>query len=353
MSNAEISDQRAKLFASIQRDPEVFSEVYRLLKAGSSAGTQLESLGAFGDDRLAASSTLADLFENAPRPADSVQLDSFTLGGADGVQLDVLVDDPLSNLGDPVRLEAIVESIGRPALPIVGIDWQPTPIATLQERLRVARQHIVRCIPAVGRIDGEARMKGTGWLLYDDILITNGHVAKTFVSQSVDKLNFTFDEEVQFDNRDEPVATTVHQAKIVDVSMYWPDNLDMAALKIQWRERPDFAPLELDFSPHQLELDVAAIGYPADDGRESSFSKLLYFQKIFEIKRLSPGRLLNIDDPVFFQHDCTTLGGSSGSPIVNLENGKVVGLHYSGCPGTANRAVKSGPLQQVLSKFAS
>ncbi|MGI9354424.1 MAG: DNA/RNA non-specific endonuclease, partial [Rhizobiaceae bacterium] len=47
-------------------------------------------------------------------------------------------------------------------------------------------------------------------------------------------------------------------------------------------------------------------------------------------------------------HDCTTLGGSSGSPVISLDQQAVVGLHFSGTPGSTNRAVQINTLKDVL-----
>lgn len=47
-----------------------------------------------------------------------------------------------------------------------------------------------------------------------------------------------------------------------------------------------------------------------------------------------------------FQHDCSTLGGNSGSCIVNLETHRIVGLHFGGRFRITNEAVN-------LTKLAS
>ena len=63
---------------------------------------------------------------------------------------------------------------------------------------------------------------------------------------------------------------------------------------------------------------MAAIGYPADDPRSAGFDKLLFADGL-GVKRASPGEVTGLRDTAFF-HDCSTLGGSSGSPVVSLEN---------------------------------
>lgn len=352
MSKSDGYNSSATIRDSIKRDPKVFAEVYELLKASQTPGDRLESLNACTNADLTTVSPLERLFEELPSMRRSVQLENYTRGRGVGEELDVLVSDQQDFLSDPVRLESIVKDIGRPALIIDGEDWQPASIPILQDRLMAARHQLRRCIPAVGRIDGQARMKGTGWLLQEDLLITNAHVAKTFLTASSNKLSFTFDEDVHFDNRNLPDVRAAHQARVSELLSFLADDVDIAVFKLKWLDRPKFEPLELDLASYDMEWDIAAIGYPADDGRDRSMALLSYFQKKFETKRLSPGRLLRIDDELSFQHDCTTLGGSSGSPIISLSSGKVVGLHYAGNTGEANRAIKSGPLQQAIKRLS-
>jgi hypothetical protein len=45
-------------------------------------------------------------------------------------------------------------------------------------------------------------------------------------------------------------------------------------------------------------------------------------------KRLQPGQLLGVSG-ADFHHDCYTVPGSAGSPVVDLEGGGVIGLHYA------------------------
>ena len=45
------------------------------------------------------------------------------------------------------------------------------------------------------------------------------------------------------------------------------------------------------------------------------------------------------------KHDCTSLGGNSGSPLIRLSDGKVVGLHFAGVYGVENSAVGVGTLR--------
>jgi hypothetical protein len=67
------------------------------------------------------------------------------------------------------------------------------------------------------------------------------------------------------------------------------------------------------------------------------------------VKRLALGVLQQYDTqfaarPTLY-HDCSTISGNSGSPLIDLETGTVWGLHYCGDPSGGNRAE---PMWEVL-----
>jgi V8-like Glu-specific endopeptidase len=62
------------------------------------------------------------------------------------------------------------------------------------------------------------------------------------------------------------------------------------------------------------------------------------------LKRLAPGLLLKAE-PGLLTHDATTLGGSSGSPVIAWSGRqRVIGLHFKGHYGVANYCI---PLWQL------
>ena len=74
------------------------------------------------------------------------------------------------------------------------------------------------------------------------------------------------------------------------------------------------------------------IGYPAWDGRRNDPEPMRrIFADIYNVKRLQPGEISGAA-PASFEllHDCSTLGGNSGSPVVDLETHRVLGLHVGG-----------------------
>jgi hypothetical protein len=76
---------------------------------------------------------------------------------------------------------------------------------------------------------------------------------------------------------------------------------------------------------------IYVVGYPAADDRNNASKQHRIFKGIYEKKRLAPGRIMKCDTKKnLFTHDCTTLGGNSGSCVVEFNTGRVVGLHFSG-----------------------
>jgi len=77
------------------------------------------------------------------------------------------------------------------------------------------------------------------------------------------------------------------------------------------------------------------------------------FRAVFDRKRLQPGKLNGRKDVDSFGHtvsaighDCSTLGGNSGSALVAVDDLRVVGLHFCGVTHESNYAV---PTWELLS----
>jgi endonuclease G, mitochondrial len=62
------------------------------------------------------------------------------------------------------------------------------------------------------------------------------------------------------------------------------------------------------------------------------------YGEIFDKKRLAPGAITDVDQNRVL-HNCTTLGGNSGSVVVDLKSGEALGLHFSGSFLRTNFAV--------------
>lgn len=109
-------------------------------------------------------------------------------------------------------------------------------------------------------------------------------------------------------------------------------------------------------SPGQLDgRRVAVIGFSARDSRIPDTELMdRIFEGVFDVKRLQPGRLRDAikaegdsfphDSLPSLTHDCSTLGGSAGAPLVELETGLVLGINYAGLFLRENRAVPAWDL---------
>ena len=99
---------------------------------------------------------------------------------------------------------------------------------------------------------------------------------------------------------------------------------------------------------------AAIVGYPAFDASESFADQATIFRSVFDKKRLQPGKMIGLEqvesygrEVLAVAHDCSTLGGNSGSALIDVGNAKVVGIHFAGITHKANYAV---PTWQLLTE---
>ena len=92
--------------------------------------------------------------------------------------------------------------------------------------------------------------------------------------------------------------------------------------------------------------DVVVIGYPALDPRNDIPLQNQIFEGKYEVKRLQPGKLRKRESVRSFEstvsaatHDSSTLGGNSGSAVIDVQTGEVVALHFAGRYLKANYCV--------------
>jgi S1-C subfamily serine protease len=128
------------------------------------------------------------------------------------------------------------------------------------------------------------------------------------------------------------------------------ETVDMALLRVAKKggaARP--SPLALDDKPAVASGGkVYVVGYPAWDGHRNEPEPMSrIFRDVYNVKRLQPGEVGRVvAAQKLFEHDCSTLGGNSGSCVVDLDTKKVIGLHFSGRFQQANSAVFLSKLQK-------
>ncbi|MFD5322320.1 trypsin-like serine peptidase [Streptomyces sp. NPDC127092] len=257
-------------------------------------------------------------------------------------------------------VEAIVLLEGRPAILVQGQDFasQEGDWSVLDASRAAIRESIAR----VGRVEvtGHHSLEwiGTGFVVGPEAVMTNRHVAAEF--SRAEGAGWTFQQGMtaRVDPGEELPA---HQApgpvpaagplpyEVTEVIGIHPD-VDMALLRIA---PPDGEPLP---SPLAVAADAPAslpgrpvyvIGYPAWDGRRNEPESMRrIFMDIYNVKRLQPGTATEFTPGgLVMRHDCSTLGGNSGSPVFDLTDHRVLGLHFGGRYRIGNVAV---PLWELV-----
>ena len=214
-------------------------------------------------------------------------------------------------------------------------------------RLSGASSALEAACRAVGRVEvGDGTWFGTGWLVGEDLLVTNRHVAQHFSDLS----DWSFvREDPLVDFRREVVGTQRRAFKLLRVVHIEPQGgPDLALLQVA-RSGPYgrlSSAIQLAGAPR--ETDIVVIGYPGEDDRiEDRELALSIFGPIFGVKRLSPGWVTSVQQGRLL-HDATTAGGSSGSVVLDFKTGEALGLHYSGRFLQPNRAVRCDAIRHAM-----
>lgn len=259
-------------------------------------------------------------------------------------------------------LESIVMRKQRPVLAIRNdvalLDFRDLGDSVIwKERLEAAKEFLVVANRAVGRIElvgSQYDWVGTGWLVADGIMVTNRHVADVFAERH--GLGFVFSI-----GDSGAIRASVDFLQEVDSQHTRTFSL-LRPLFIQQTPGPDVAFFEIEAHSGDRTLaapivladtirgttNAAVIGYPAYDSRipEIALMESIY-GRTYNKKRLAPGAVTRVED-VRLLHDCTTLGGNSGSVVVDLDSGKALGLHFSGAFLTTNYAVRADVVAKLL-----
>jgi endonuclease G len=250
-------------------------------------------------------------------------------------------------------LEAIVMPRERPVVFVRSGEYDPIEEPWIHLNEPAKRSRLTPLLRSIGRVEVPSApwlpFGGTGFVVGKNLLMTNRHVAKLFVEgagigtrlhyQSGDAA-VDFKREVDTRTDDRSAYLTVQ--KVVMVHPYW----DMALLQIEGLD--DYVPLSLSVRPPDalVGTEVIAVGYPARDDRNDLALQDRIFSRQYNVKRVQPGKLRQrVQVPSFentvnaLTHDSSTLGGNSGSAIIDVQTGEVLGLHFAGKYLKANYAV--------------
>lgn len=267
-----------------------------------------------------------------------------------------------------IVLETIVRE-GRPAIPVLEnrISFN-NAIAdqaanTIVDRLKEQAAVVEACIPLVGRIDidnypGSLTYAGTAWLVEPNVAVTNRHVAELIASSNNGKFKFRpgrLGEElrVTVDYRHEMGMQTSEVVRVLRVIWIEPSETgpDIAFLELErttdGTRKSALTLAESDLSPNS---EVVVIGYPAR-APAHIIPNQQWMDQIYggtyDVKRIAPG-LMGGPSRGWSTHDCTTLGGNSGSVVIDMKTGAAVALHFAGLYMIENYAVPISTVRSYL-----
>ena len=255
------------------------------------------------------------------------------------------------NLGlqEKFALCSIIINIGRPAL-LIQDDHFPQKNKAGHTGglppnwwiLDDYRDEIEKTCKSVGRIEPCNSGKidapgGTGFLIAKDIVITNKHVVEDFAYKGDNmKWKIISSTKPRIDYAEE-YGSNVEREFAVKKVIGVHETLDLALLKIKTKSSQASTlpePLVLDSElPEPTEnRNVYVVGYPFQGSSEENPRDVkLVFNDLYGFKRLQPGKARGEElQNYLLYHDCSTIGGNSGSCVVDLEKNTVIGLHFSG-----------------------
>ena len=243
--------------------------------------------------------------------------------------------------------ESLVALVGRPAIQLRSGRLTNVP-SSWKSRLSPHVPAIETVARSVGRIEPAGfpaiPLIGTAFMVGPGILMTNRHVAEVIASEADGVWTFIPSLEPRIDFRSEYGKSRPLEFTLVEVlEVSDRPEIDLALLRVgvaKGRRMPKPLRLAKTYKP-RTKAEVYVVGHPAFDAqapdRQQELQRMV-FQNVFDVKRVAPGELLPVDGGML-TYDASTLGGNSGSCVVDLESGEVVGLHFGGTYLKANYAV--------------
>jgi endonuclease G, mitochondrial len=177
-------------------------------------------------------------------------------------------------------------------------------------------------------------------------LMTNRHVAEHFTTSG---LAFVPGVTTSVDLKQEVGSSATLPIQVVATELIL-ETWDIAVLRVDSLPAGvGVLPLAASAPANLQDAIATIIGYPAFDSAESLLQQMQIFRSVFDKKRLQLGRLKGIQSAPSFgrnvaalAHDCSTLGGNSGSVLIDVGSDKVVGVHFLGSPGRELRSSHLG-----------
>jgi endonuclease G, mitochondrial len=267
--------------------------------------------------------------------------------------LQKLAEDRVQEItpSEMLGLEAIVLPRNRPVAFVRGQSYDDLEDPWVSLNDDVVKRRIALLLPLIGRVEVPSSpilpYAGTGFVVGRGLIATNRHVAQLF-SQGLGLTiryragDAAIDFKRQIDAPDDDRTAYLSVRAVEMIHPYW----DMALLRVDDLPTDRMLRLSVKSPEELLDHNVVVIGYPARDERSDLTLQDRIFNRTYNVKRLQPGVIRARTEIQSFEntvnaltHDASTLGGNSGSAVIEVDTGEVVALHFAGEYLKANYAV--------------
>jgi endonuclease G len=297
--------------------------------------------------------------EALPRPgAEAIERSGFeSLGPSNAAAIESglqkLAEDRSQEItpSEIFGLEAIVLPRNRPVAFVRGESYDDLEEPWVNLNDDVVKRRIASLLPLIGRVEVPSSpilpYAGTGFVVGRDLIATNRHVAQLF-SQGLGLTiryragDAAIDFKRQIDAPDDDRTAYLSVRAVEMIHPYW----DMALLRVDGLPTDRILRLSVKSPEELIDHKVVVIGYPARDDRSDLALQDRVFNRTYNVKRLQPGFIRARAEVQSFEnnvnaitHDASTLGGNSGSAVIDIDSGDIVALHFAGEYLKANYAV--------------
>ena len=297
--------------------------------------------------------------EAVSRPdAKAIDRDGFESLGPDHVGaaesgLQKLAEDRVHDItpSEMFGLEAIVLPRNRPVAFVRGNSYDDLDGPWVSLNDDVVKRRIASLLPLIGRVEVPSSpilpYAGTGFVVGQGLIATNRHVAQIFAQGLGLTIRYragdaAIDFKRQVDAPDDERTAYLSVRAVEMIHTYW----DMALLRVDGLPTDRMLRLSVKSPEELLDRNVVVIGYPARDERNDVALQDRIFNRTYNVKRLQPGVIRTRAKVQSFEntvnavtHDASTLGGNSGSAVIEVDTGEIVALHFAGEYLKANYAV--------------
>jgi S1-C subfamily serine protease len=237
--------------------------------------------------------------------------------------------------------------------------WAPKDPLDWLAKLTPVKDKLIQAGRSVGLIKIGERPAGTAFVVRKGFVLTNTHVLRLIADYDKAKKTWrinplatvTFDAEYTLGPNGN--CTTPNPPKTFSINGVYAVPGEALTTASDGSTKTDIAILLVSVNPSfPQELDVivvppnkyagnmvlAVIGYPGPPDDMTVAERMEFFAPpdaivpVFPYKRLSSGFVgeQQVDSEGLFTHRANTSGGNSGSPIFDLADGSVVGIHVKG-----------------------